>query len=78
VVEVGSDIGPNEANQDGPAVVHFLVIELAAAVFEFSDQGCGQGAIFDVGGRLTPLMGFGVVENRVACANGTSFTSVFA
>jgi len=64
VIGVGSDVGPGEANEDGSAVVSFLTIEFATTVLELADERCVQGAIIDIGERLAPLMGLGVIEKK--------------
>jgi len=64
VIGVGSDVRPDEANEDGFAVVSFLTIEFATTVLELADERCVQGAIIDIGERLAPLMGLGVIEKK--------------
>jgi len=57
-------IGPDESNENGPPVICLLSIELTSTVLEFPDQRWAQCAIVHVGGRLAPLMVFGVVEEE--------------
>jgi hypothetical protein len=64
VIGVASDVGPDEANEDGSAVISFLTVEFAATVIELADERYVQGAIIDIVERLAPLMGLGVVGKK--------------
>lgn len=64
MIGVGSDVGPDEANEDGSVIESLLTVELATTVLELAYERCVQGAIIDIDERLAPLMGFGVVEKK--------------
>src|ERR1700728_186988 len=61
-VRIGSDVGPDDAHQDGSAMVRLLIVEFAAAIVEFTDGGLGYRAVLAVRENLAPLMRFGIVE----------------
>src|SRR3954451_11208200 len=60
----GSDIGKDEAHEDGSAAKSFLVVELAASVFEVADHGATEVAILGVGPEDAPLLSLGIVEAK--------------
>ena len=59
VIRVGGDVGPDEADEDGSAVVSLLTAEFATTVFELADERCVQGANIYIGEHLAPLMCLG-------------------
>ena len=63
-MRVWSDVCPDDAHEDGSTVECFLIVEFAAAVFEFTDGGLAQSAVLDVRKREAPLAGCGIVEKQ--------------
>src|SRR5580698_5383458 len=56
------DVHDAEPDQDGPAVVGLLIVELAAAIFELAGHRNAQSTRLRVGEVDGPLVGIGVVE----------------
>ena len=55
------DVRDNEANKDGSTIKGFLIVKLAAPIFEFADCGLAQGTTDAVGKIEAPLAGFRIV-----------------
>src|SRR6266851_1238556 len=53
---IGSDVRYDKSNQDGPVIQGFLVIKLAASIFEFANRWLGQRASGAAGKIKAPLM----------------------
>src|ERR1700738_3784179 len=51
------DARDNKPNIDGTAIQCFLVVKLAAPIFEFANRGLAQGTAVAVGKIETPLVG---------------------
>jgi hypothetical protein len=60
----GAYVRPNCAEQRDPAVKHFLVIEFATTVFEFSEHRLTKLPVAAGGKRFAPLMRLRVLEKQ--------------
>lgn len=59
---IGRVDGESKSNQNGPAIKRFLIVKLAAAVFELADHGHAEGTAIAAGEMEAPLMSLGIVE----------------
>src|ERR1700722_20923597 len=64
MVGIRSDVRPDNPNEDGSAVVRLLIVELAAAILEFTDGRCADRAVAAVGKIQAPLMRLRVVQKK--------------
>ena len=62
---IRSDVRDDKSNQDGPVIQGFLVIKLAASIFEFANRRLGQRASAAAGKIQSPLMRLRIVEAQV-------------